>query len=126
MANFIDVMFFPLGTLFLGGYVGYQFRILTDRRKEFNEALIPLRDALVKSEAISETMIADIEVKLGKRAKVIKDTYEHEFLPTMSQVDQMQKLDGWGRPSTDKDEREKGEALKKEAYANMLAKCELK
>ncbi|KZN55020.1 hypothetical protein [Pseudoalteromonas luteoviolacea] len=84
MADFIDVVFFPLGTLFLGGYVGYQFRILTDRRKEFNEALIPLRDALVKTEAISETMIANIEVKLGKRAKVIKNTYEHEFLPKMS------------------------------------------
>ncbi|KZN49107.1 hypothetical protein N482_25320 [Pseudoalteromonas luteoviolacea NCIMB 1942] len=38
----------------------------------------------------------------------------------------MQKEDGWGRPITSETEREKGKALKKEAYANMLAKCEFK
>lgn len=75
-----------------GLFFGHRLNLGRDRRKEFNDAIQPLRETLNKGGNITKEMIYTLESKTGKASTKIVKTFNNEYqtalaLPTTQYID---------------------------------------
>ncbi|NOU48931.1 hypothetical protein HG263_00005 [Pseudoalteromonas sp. JBTF-M23] len=107
----------------IGAWLGYRLNIGRDRRAEFNEAIEPIRTALMKDEPITEQDISIVIAKLGRDGKAVLNTYRKVYQPKMQLAETMLKKDYYGKVKCTREEYIQSKQLKKEAMASLLAKC---
>ncbi|CAH9059052.1 hypothetical protein PSECIP111951_04106 [Pseudoalteromonas holothuriae] len=109
--------------IIIGTWLGFSLNIGRDRRCEFNEAIEPIRTALMKGEDISEQDISIVIAKLGKDGKAILNTYRKVYQPKMHMADVLLRKDIYGKAKCTREEYEQSKKLKKDAMASLLTKC---
>ncbi|MBD1583548.1 hypothetical protein [Pseudoalteromonas sp. S16_S37] len=107
----------------IGAWLGYKLNIGRDRRAEFNEAIEPIRTALMKDEPITEQDISIVIAKLGRDGKAVLNTYRKVYQPKMLLSEKMLKKDVYGKVKCTKEEYLQSKQLRKEAMASLLVKC---
>ncbi|WKD23726.1 hypothetical protein NDQ71_01075 [Pseudoalteromonas sp. KG3] len=109
-----------LVSLLIGVIVGHFLALGRDIRSEYNTAITPLRDKLIKEENVSESLIKDLEVNLGSQSKKIASVYTNDYKPAIEKANKMYLVNDAGYMCVPEEKEEEHDLLLKEANTKLL------
>lgn len=107
-------------SLVIGVTAGHFFALGRDIRSEYNTAITPLRDKLIKEENVSESLIKDLEVNLGSQSKKIASVYTNDYKPAIEKANKMFLVNDAGYMCVPEENKEEHDLLLKEANTKLL------
>ncbi|GHF78096.1 hypothetical protein [Thalassotalea marina] len=114
--------------LLFGYLLGNRFALNRDKRKEYNDAVIPLRERLITSAFVNKNIIDNLKIKLGDKANKIVGAYENEYLPAWKLRTDNGGYDDRGnvQPPIDENVINGNIEKQKQAKENLLNLCKLR
>ena len=109
-----------LVSLLIGVIVGHFLALGRDIRSEYNTAITPLRDKLIKEENVNESLIKDLEVNLGSQSKKIASVYTNDYKPAIEKANKMYLVNDAGYMCVPEEKKEEHDLLLKEANTKLL------
>lgn len=110
----------------LGWIIGHRLALGREKRKEYNEAIAPIRSVLIKGKHVNESLIIELEVKMGSSCKATINTFHNYYKPELDKLYEVFEVNEIGYlvppPHLEKECDEKLKMIKN----RLLETCKLK
>lgn len=108
----------------LGWIIGHRLALGREKRKEFNQAVEPIRHLILGNKIVTLKDINALESKLGSESKLIRKTFIEIYEPNQGKMKELYVWGGYGGPKIEN--QEEYDRLNESAKNALMNACKLK